>query len=231
MSLTQDTLKHRAAEAAMQFLPQRGVIGLGSGTTALHAIALIAVRIREGADLVGVATSRASEHAAAAQGIPLLDDDGPWDVDVTFDGADEVTPDLNLIKGAGGALIREKIVNGATRCNVIIVDASKRVAVLGETRLVPVEIIRFGWRQTLREVHAMAGPAELRITASKPFITDNGNYILDIRTGPISDPAGLESALEALPGVAACGLFIDRTDIVVSAGVESVEILRRDPGQ
>src|SRR2546423_9539408 len=119
----QETLKRLAAEAAMVFLPDRGAVGLGSGTTALQAIALIGERVRAGAELRGVATSRSSAEAAAAAGIPLLGADGPWEVDVTFDGADEVTPELDLIKGAGGALLREKVVSAATRCNGILVDS------------------------------------------------------------------------------------------------------------
>lgn len=211
----------------MQFLPERGVIGLGSGSTALEAISLIGERVRAGADLVGVATSRASADAARTHGIPLLDDEGPWEVDATFDGADEVTPRLELIKGHGGALIREKIVSAATRCNVILVDESKRVDSLGERRTLPVEITRFGWRQTQRQIEALAGPAPLRLADGSPFVTDNGNFILDVRTGKILDPLALEQALETFPGVLGCGLFVHRTDILVAAGVQGVEIIHR----
>jgi ribose 5-phosphate isomerase A len=227
MITDQDALKRRAAEAAMQFLPERGVVGLGSGTTALHAIQLIGARVRAGAELVGVATSRGSARAAAAEAIPLLAEDGPWEVEVTFDGADEVTPDLSLIKGAGGALLREKIVNTATRRNVILVDSSKRVARLGEKRLLPVEVAQFGWRQTQRLLERLAGPSERRMSGRKPLVTDNGNYILDVRTGPIPDPAALEREIEALPGVVVSGLFVGRTDILVIASEQGVEIVRR----
>jgi ribose 5-phosphate isomerase A len=230
MAPDQSALKRRAAEAAMQFLPQRGVVGLGSGSTALAAIALIAQHVVAGAELVGVATSRASADAARAWGMSLLDEEGPWDVDVTFDGADEVTPALDLIKGHGGALVREKIVNGASRCNVILVDETKRVAALGERRTLPVEITRFGWRQTQSQIHSLAGPASLRLAAGSPFLTDNGNFILDVATGPIPDPRALEQALETLPGVLGCGLFVARTDILVVAGDKGVEILRRPQG-
>jgi ribose 5-phosphate isomerase A len=227
MAPDQATLKRRAAEAAMQFLPERGVVGLGSGTTALEAIALIGVRVRAGVPLIGVATSRASAEAAASHGIPLLEEEGPWDVEVTFDGADEVTADLHVIKGHGGALLREKIVNGATRRNVILVDASKRVPALGATRALPVEVIRFGWRQTLRQIEACAGPTEIRRNGDTIFVSDGGNLILDVRTGPIDEPRALEAALETLPGVVACGLFVARTDILVVAGVDGVEIVHR----
>jgi ribose 5-phosphate isomerase A len=227
MAAEQATLKRRAAEAAMQFLPERGVIGLGSGSTALEAIRLIAERVRAGADLVGVATSRTSADAARAWGMRLLDEEGPWEVDVTFDGADEVTPNLDLIKGHGGALVREKIVNAATHCNVILVDESKRVATLGERRTLPVEITRFGWRQTQRHIESLAGSAAVRLAGGSPFLTDNGNFILDVHTGPIPDPRALEHTLETLPGVLGCGLFVARTDILVAAGVNGVEIVHR----
>jgi ribose 5-phosphate isomerase A len=231
MAADQATLKRRAAEAAMQFLPERGVIGLGSGSTAMEAISLIAERVRAGADLVGVATSRGSVDAARAAGIRLLDEEGPWDVDITFDGADEVTPRLELIKGHGGALVREKIVSAATRCNVILVDESKRVATLGERRTLPIEITGFGWRQTQRQIEALAGPAPLRLAGGSPFVTDNGNFILDVRTGKILDPLALEQALETLPGVLSCGLFVDRTHILVAAGVDGVVIVHRSEAE
>jgi ribose 5-phosphate isomerase A len=220
-------LKRRAAEAAMRFLPEAGIVGLGSGSTALEAIALIGERVQAGAQFVGVATSRASAEAAVQQGIPLLDEDGPWDVEVTFDGADEVSSRLDLIKGHGGALLREKVVNGATRLNVILVDNRKRVTELGETRQVPVEVTRFGWRQTQRQIQGLAGPSALRLDGGHPFLSDNGNFILDVQTGPIADPLSLEQALEALPGVVGCGLFVARADVVVVASDAGVDFLCR----
>src|SRR3954447_16000268 len=134
----QNSLKEAAAEAAMQFLPSSGVIGLGTGTTASHAIRLIARRVAEAAALVGVATSSASAEAARAAGIPLLAEEGPWEIAVTFDGADEVSPALDLIKGGGGALLREKVVNSAAALNVIMVDESKLSGALGERFRLPV---------------------------------------------------------------------------------------------
>ena len=210
----------------MQFLPDAGVVGLGTGTTASHSIRLIARRVAEGAGLVGVATSKASADAAIAAGIPLLDDEGPWDVQVTFDGADEVSPELDLIKGGGGALLREKIVNAATACRIMMVDESKLSHALGVRFRLPVEITRFGWAQTQRAIERLAGPAVLREQNGAPFATDNGNYIVDVTTGPISDPAELESKLETLPGVVVSGLFVARTDILVVAGAGGVEIRR-----
>src|SRR5262249_26482996 len=154
-------LKRRAAEAAMVFLPTGGIVGLGSGTTAVHAIRLIGAQAAA-RGLVGVATSRAAEQAAREAGIPLLADEGAREIAVTSDGADEVSPALDLIKGGGGALLREKIVNAATAHNVILVDESKLSSALGERFRLPVEVTPFGWRQTLRAVEALVGPAARR---------------------------------------------------------------------
>jgi ribose 5-phosphate isomerase A len=229
-----DVLKRAAAEAAMAFLPERGVIGLGTGSTAMHAIRLIGERIASAgqsrrSDLVGVATSQASAVAAAALGIPLLDVAGPWPVAVTFDGADEVSPALDLIKGGGGALLREKIVSAASTLNVIMVDDSKLTSSLGESFRLPVEVVRFGWQQTRQAVEAIAGPAERRERDGAPFVTESGNYILDVATGPIVDPQGLERDLEVLPGVVVSGLFVGRADVVVIAGEGGIEIRHRPP--
>lgn len=217
----------------MAFLPDSGIIGLGTGSTAAHAIRLIGERLA--ADraagtvvrLVGVATSLASEQAAAGAGIPLLDPSEAWEVLVTFDGADEVSPELDLIKGGGGALLREKIVSHASALNVIMVDATKLVPALGHGFRLPVEIVVFGWQQTRRAVEAVAGPASLRNQNGAPFVTDNGNYILDVETGPITAPAALERTLESVPGVVATGLFVGRADVVIVADVDGVEVRRR----
>lgn len=220
-----DRLKQAAAEAAMAFLPSSGIVGLGTGSTARHVIRLIAERIAgQGQTLVGVATSGASAQAATEAGIPLLQEDGPWEIAATFDGADEVSPALDLIKGGGGALLREKIVNAATTLNVIMVDDAKMSDSLGQRFRLPVEIARFGWAQTRRAVAAMAGPAELREQNGAPFVTDNGNYVLDVSTGPIPDPRALEAALELLPGVVVTGLFVGRTHVLVVASPGGVEI-------
>jgi ribose 5-phosphate isomerase A len=225
----QDQLKQAAAEAAMAFLPESGVIGLGTGSTALYAIRLIGQQAAA-RGLKGVSTSRATAQAAAAVGIPLLDEAGPWGIDATFDGADEVDTRLDLIKGGGGALLREKIVAAASRLNVILVDESKLVERLGVRFPLPVEVTPFGWRETCRSVEAIAGPAVLRERDGTPFVTDNGNYILDVRTGGIQDPHGLETALETIPGVVVSGLFVQRADRVVVARPGGTEILSRAAG-
>lgn len=216
----------------MAFLPESGIIGLGTGSTALHAIRLIGERLSTGRPndpprLLGVPTSRATERAAAEAGIPLLPEDGEWEIAVTFDGADEVSPALDLIKGGGGALLREKIVNQASALNVIMVDSSKLVPVLGHRFRLPVEVVPFGWQQTRRAVEALAGRALRREQNGATFVTDSGHYVLDVETGPIADPAALEGALETVPGVVVTGLFVGRADIVVVAGPDGVQVLRR----
>lgn len=214
-----DELKRQAARAALVELPERGVIGLGSGSTARLFLEELAIRIRAGAALVGVPTSAATRALATTLGIPLLPDDGPWDIDVTVDGADEVDPQRNLIKGGGAAHTREKIVNASSRRNVIVVDESKLSAKLGTLRAVPVEVLPFGRDATARHLAAF-GPVSLRAGQS-----DGGNPLYDLTTGPIDDPAALERALRAIPGVVEVGLFVRRADLVLVGGATGVRRL------
>ena len=153
---------------------------------------------------------------AEALGIPLLGDDGPWDIAVNVDGADEVSERLDLVKGGGGAQTREKIVNYASRRNVIIVDHTKLSKRLGEKWRVPVEVLRFAHAQT-RSLLARLAPPQMRIKDGAPWITDAGNLIYDLEAGPIDDPAALDRAIRALPGVVETGLFVGRADLVIVA--------------
>ena len=213
-----------AARAALLELPERGVIGLGSGSTARLFIDLLGDLVRQGRDLRGVPTSDASREQASALDIPQLDDQGPWAIDVTVDGADEVDPDLRLIKGGGGAHLREKMVNFASKKNVIVVDESKLSARLGEKWAVPVEVVRFGRAQTASQLAKMGHPT-LRRKNGAVFITDSGNLIFDVATGPLSDPGAVERALRAVPGVVETGLFVGRADVVLVAGAAGVRRL------
>ena len=214
-----------AAKAAAALLPEHGTIGLGTGSTAKLFIDLVGELVGSGRRLVGVPTSNASRAQAAALGIPLLDDDGPWTIDVCVDGADEVSDRLDLIKGGGGALLREKVVNFAARTNVIIVDETKLSRRLGETWALPVEVVRFGHAATARAL-AVHGAPVLRTKDGAPFVTDAGGYIYDVRCGAIDDPGALERALDALPGVAETGLFVGRASVVIVAGAAGVRELR-----
>ncbi len=211
-----DEAKRAAARAALDELPGEGVIGLGSGSTAKLFIDEVGALVRAGRKLVGVPTSEGSRRQAAGLGIPLLADDGPWDIAVTVDGADEVDERLNLIKGGGGAHLREKIVNFASRRNVIIVDGTKLSRRLGEKWPVPVEVLRFAQLATKHHLCKLGRP-ELRQKDGAPFVTDAGNLVYDLHAGVVDDPAALDRALRGIPGVVETGLFVGRADLVLVA--------------
>src|SRR5689334_16259535 len=175
-NVKEDEAKALAAKAALEELPQEGIIGLGSGSTARLFIAEVGALVRQGRSFRGVPTSEGSRKDAERGGIPLLDDNGPWDIAVTVDGADEVDARLNLIKGGGAAHTREKIVNQASRRNVIIVDESKLSERLGEKWPVPVEVLLFGHLATARLLSGI-GRAVRRVKDGKPVMTDTGNAI------------------------------------------------------
>jgi ribose 5-phosphate isomerase A len=221
-----DDAKRRAARAALDEIASGGTIGLGSGSTAMLFVEELGARVREGLLVVGVPTSEATRAHAVAQGIALLGDDGPWAIDVNVDGADEVSAELDLIKGGGGAHAREKIVNYASARNVVIVDANKMSTRLGERRAVPVEVLPFAYRTTAEHLTRYGEPT-LRAGATGPFRTDAGNLILDLNTGPIADAAVLDRALRAVPGVVETGLFIARADVVLVADASGVRRLTR----
>ncbi len=224
--MSPDEMKQRAAHAALQHLPQAGVLGLGTGSTTRWFIEAVGELVRGGRRFSCVPTSATSRSLAERCGIPLLDDEGPWRLDVCVDGADEVDEALDLIKGGGGAHTREKIVNHSARKNVIIVDESKLVGRLGQTRAVPLEVLPFGYKTTLEALCAYGRP-ELRPGSTGPFLTDSGNYVVDLQTGPIADSRSLDQQLHALPGVVETGLFIGRADVVLVASPAGVRELAR----
>jgi ribose 5-phosphate isomerase A len=212
----QHEAKLAAARAALAELPPEGVIGLGSGSTAKLFVDEVGARVNAGARYRGVTTSEGTRKQAEALGIPLLSDDEPWDIEVCVDGADEVDARLDLIKGGGGAQTREKIVSHASKKKIIIVDGTKLSTRLGEKWAVPIEVLRFGHAQT-RACLSAFGEVSVRHKDGKPFFTDAGNYVFDVRTGPIDDAAALDRALRAVPGVVETGLFVGRTDVVLVA--------------
>lgn len=224
--MSSDEMKSAAARAALSHLPTGGVIGLGTGSTTRFFIEAVGELVRGGRSFSCVPTSRASRTLAERCGIPLLDDAGPWQLELCVDGADEVSPTLDLIKGGGGAHTREKIVNQAAKKNVIIVDESKLVARLGETRPVPLEVLPFGLNTTLAALAAFGEP-RVRLVEGAPLMSDSGNFIVDLTTAPIDDPAQLDSTLRRLPGIVETGLFIGRADVVVVAGAQGIRELRR----
>lgn len=223
------SFKQQAGEAAAALVEPGMVVGLGTGTTAIFAIRRIAARWHDGQlpGLVAVATSTATAAAARALGIPLLGDDMPRAIDLTIDGADEVDPALDLIKGAGGALVREKIVAQASARVVIVVGASKISHALGTKALLPVEVLAWGWQAQLRHLTGLGATVTMREADGSRYLTDGGNMILDCGFGTITDPAGLAATLEARAGIVGHGLFVAIADDVIVAGAAGVEHRRR----
>ena len=214
--------KRLAAERAVEYVQDGMVVGLGTGSTAFYAVKKLGERVRNGLRIRSIPTSESTRQLAEAEGIPLTSFEAVSAIDLTIDGADEVDPYLNLIKGGGAALLREKIVSAASRENVIIVDSSKTVKRLGAFPL-PVEVIPFGWQVVTRWIDALGGNPQLRLKDGAPLVTDQGNWILDCAFGAIPDAAGLELTLNNLPGVVENGLFIKRcTRLVVAQGQELI---------
>jgi ribose 5-phosphate isomerase A len=228
-----DAYKRAAAARALEFVRSGMRLGLGTGSTAAVFVDLLAERARAGFDVVGVPTSEATRAQAARLGIPLTTLDDTPELDLTVDGADEIAPDLTLIKGGGGALLREKVVASASAKMVVIADESKWVRDLGRFPL-PVEILPFGATATRRAVEAAAaaagcpGPASLRMAASgHAFVTDGGHWLLDARLRRIPDPQDLANRLSAIPGVMEHGLFIGLAGTAILAGPDGVRVIER----
>lgn len=225
-----ETLKVMAAAAAVELVQPGMVIGLGFGSTAAHATRLIGERLASGVlrDIVGVPCAEGTAVLARDLGIPLTTLDEVSEVDLTIDGADEVDPQMALIKGGGGALLREKMVAQASRRVAIIVDESKLSPVLGTRFALPVEVVDFGHRATARWLETQGGSVRLRLrTDDQPFRTDQGNLILDWAYGPIADPAALAARLAARAGIVEHGLFVGLATDLFVAGASGVRHLTR----
>ena len=218
--------KQAAAHAALDELPEEGIVGLGTGSTARLFVEELAPLVRAGRKLLGVPTSESTRALAAALGIPLLGNDGPWTIAVNVDGADEVSESLDLIKGGGGAHTREKIINYASARNVVIVDAGKMSRRLGEKWPVPIEVLPFAHLTTRSHLEALGQPT-LRTKDGVVVRTDAGNLIYDLRTGPVDDVHALDLALRAIPGIVETGLFVGRADVVLVAGTDGVRRIAR----
>jgi len=228
----QSKLKQEAAEYAVQFVRSGMVVGLGTGSTAIFATRRIAELLKDGTlkNIVGFATSNVIWQEAQRLGIPLMDQTMPSKIDVTIDGADEVDPKLNLIKGGGGALFREKIVAQASAREIIIVDDSKLSPCLGMHHTLPVEVSPFGWQSQLRFLQSLGARASIRHNADGvQFATDSGNMILDCDFGPIADPADLAAKLGARAGIVEHGLFLGIANDVIVASETGVRHLKRTP--
>jgi ribose 5-phosphate isomerase A len=221
--------KRAAAEAATALVTDGMAVGLGTGSTAWFAIEALAARVRAGLSITAIPTSERSAAQARAGGIPLTSFSECSRLDLTIDGADEIArPSLALIKGLGGALLREKIVAAASDRLVIVADDRKLVDRLGERTPVPVEVVLFGWETTALRIERLGGEPRLRMAADgAPYRTDGGNVILDCRFGAIADPRSLDRELSQLIGVIETGLFVGMASLALVAGSTGVE--RREP--
>ena len=225
--------KRAAAARALDFLRPGMRLGLGTGSTARHFVELVGERVRGGLDLVAVPTSQATKANAERCGIPLTTLDQTPELDLTVDGADEIAPDLSLIKGGGGALLREKIVAAASARMVVIADASKWVSRLGRFPL-PIEVAPFGVGATQKAIErnlAAAGrPGHLTLRRGKdghPFVTDGGHWIIDAALSRIDDPGAIAHALAEIPGVMEHGLFIGLARTAVIAGPDGIKVIEQ----
>jgi len=234
--MSNDAWKLAAAERALQYVEPGMKLGLGTGTTAAKFVEVLAPKVKAGLNVTCVATSKATEAQAKALGINVTTLDEMPFLDLTVDGADQLDEELRLIKGGGGALLREKIVATASGRMIVIADATKRVAVLGSHPL-PLEVVQFGLTATRNMVIALAADAgcegEITLrqgTDGKPFVTDSGNYILDCAFGKIEDPEDLDEALKLIPGVVENGMFLGIADLAIVAGADGISLVGSENG-
>ena len=225
--------KRAAAARAVEFVRPGMRLGLGTGSTARHFVELVGERVRGGLDIVAVPTSQATKMDAERCGIRLTTLDEMPELDLTVDGADEIAPDLSLIKGGGGALLREKIVAAASARMIVIADHTKMVAALGRFPL-PIEVTPFGLGATQRAIEraitALQRPARLNLRKGKDghaFVTDGGHWIIDAAFDRIDDPPAMAHALAGIPGVMEHGLFIGLAKMAIIAGPDGVKVVER----
>lgn len=225
--MNSDRGKKAAALESLRFIREGDIIGLGTGSTFDYILAPLAERVRAGLKILGIATSNQTAKAAAELGIPLTTLDQCQEIDIDIDGADEINPQLSLIKGGGGAFLREKIVASAAKKMVIVADSTKQVSVLGKAP-VPVEVIPFAQALVTKEIMALGAKVNLRKDKhGEIYVTDESHHILDCNFGRIADPHSLELQLEDIPGVVGHGLFIGMADVVLIGKGDSVIELRK----
>ena len=220
-----DSEKRQAALKATEFVRDGMVVGLGTGTRSKHLILALGERVRAGLKIQAVPTSHDTAALARQAGIPLIESDNAWMIDIAIDGADQVDPQLNLVKGGGGALLKEKIVAAAAKQFVVMVDHTKLVPGLGGSFPLPIEVVPFGWGSTARNIEqASGGQAVLRERTGTVFQTEAGHVILDLHMPKIDDPATLEIELNQIPGIVETGLFIGRTGILIVGHAQGVDV-------
>jgi ribose 5-phosphate isomerase A len=221
------SLKRAAAREAVALVEDGMIVGLGSGSTSELFLEALAERVAGGLHITAVPTSNRVASMARSRGIQVAELHDVPRVDLTVDGADEILPrSLDLIKGGGGALLREKLVAAAASRLCIIADRSKLVSQLGERWAVPVVVVPFGWRQTADRIRRLGGEPSLRFDGGSPLVTDDGLYVLDCRFGPIADPGRLGTALKGVLGVVEHGLFVGLAKQAIVAGEDGIMILR-----
>ncbi len=226
-----DHLKQAAALRAVEYVHDGMIVGLGTGSTAKHMVIALGEKVRTGMRLLGVATSAETAALARQSGIPLIDSENRWEIDVAIDGADQVDPGFNLIKGGGGALLKEKIVAASAKQFIVMVDHTKQVPVLGGSFPLPIEVIPFGWGSTAWQIETLTkSRVVLRERNGAPFRTEAGNLILDAHIDRIDRPGELETALNVIPGVVETGLFVGRTNVLIVGtpqGVHTFDVPRK----
>lgn len=223
--------KQQAAERAVEYVESGMIVGLGSGSTAAFAVRRIAQLLHKGTlrSILGVPTSHEVERQTQALSIPLTTLDAHPVIDLTIDGADEVDPDLNVIKGGGGALLREKIIAQASLREIIVVDESKLSPALGTHWPVPVEVVPFGWRVQATYLESLGAQPTLRLgDDGSPYLTDQGNLIIDAHFGPIPEPAKLAAQLDGRAGIMEHGLFLEMATEVIVASGKGIQRMMRD---
>lgn len=219
-----DSQKRQAALKATDYVHDGMVVGLGTGTTAKHLIIALGERVHAGLKIRAVPTSHDTAALARQSGIPLIESNA-WTIDVAIDGADQVDPHFNLVKGGGGALLKEKIVAAAANRFVVMVDHTKLVPALGGSFPLPIEVVPFGWGSTARHIERVSGgTAVLRERNGAVFQTEAGHVILDLHMPKIDSPAQLEIELNQIPGIVETGLFIGRTSILIVGHAQGVDV-------
>ncbi len=226
--MANETEKELAGRAAAELVRDGDVVGLGTGSTAYFAVVALGERVKAGLKIVGIPTSEATAELARKVGIPLATLEEHPEIDIDIDGADEIDPQLRLIKGGGGALLREKVIAAASKKMVVIADSSKSVPVLGKFPL-PVEIVPFARAVVQKKIAGLGATAKLRLKPDgQPHVTDNGNQILDCSFGKISDPPALAKELSNTPGIVEDGLFIGLATVALIGYGESVREIRKE---
>ena len=232
MSFDRDDLKRAAAQRAVEFVESGMIVGLGTGSTAGFVVEQLAARVARGLAVIAIPTSEQTAGLARRLGIPLATFAEHRRIDLAIDGADEVQrTTLDLIKGRGGALLREKIVAAASGRFIVVVDQEKLVDRLGEHAPVPVEVVQFGWQATAAALAKLGADPELRQTGGEAFVTDGGNFIIDCHFGSIVDPQNTERLIKMTVGVVESGLFIGRSSAVVVATDSGVDIMTGTGGK